>query len=179
MRIGAKLRRARTERGLTMSELAEQTGLTKGFLSLVERDRANASVANLVRICDELGLRIGSLFEPAQTSFVPKAQRPRINFGGERVDEYLLTPNGETRLQVIESIVEPGGGSGPDQYSLRGETELVHVISGRLDLTVRHETVRMKAGDSLTFSPRDPHAWTNPSTSRPTHVIWAVAPSSL
>jgi len=162
-----------------MNELADATGLTKGFLSLVERDKANTSVGSLVRVCDALGITIGSLFEPAQTNFVPKAQRPRINFGGERVEEYLLTPKGESRLQVIESIIEPGGGSGSEQYSLRGEAELAHVVSGQLDLTVGKETVRLKAGDSLTFSPRDPHAWLNPSTRRRAHVIWAVTPSSL
>ncbi len=162
-----------------MSELAAATDLTKGFLSLVERDKANTSVGSLVRVCDALGVAIGSLFEPAHTNFVPKAARPRINFGGEGVEEYLLTPDGEARLQMIESIIGPDGGSGPEQYSLRGEAELVHVIAGRLDLTVAGETVRMKAGDSLTFSPRDRHAWLNPSARRAAHVIWAVTPSSL
>jgi transcriptional regulator with XRE-family HTH domain len=178
-RIGARLRGARLERGMSINQLAAATGLTKGFLSLVERDKANPSVANLVRICDALDIGIGSLFLAEHTSFVPKPSRQRVNFGGERVEEYLLTPSDERALQVIESIIEPGGGSGPEEYSLRGVTELVHVISGRLDITVSGQTVHMKAGDSLTFSPRDPHMWRNPSGTRRTRVIWAVTPSLL
>jgi transcriptional regulator with XRE-family HTH domain len=176
-RIGACLRRARMDRGMTINELAERSGLTKGFLSLVERDKANTSVANLVRICEVIGIPVGTLFEPAQTNFVPKAERPRINFGGEDLEEYLLTPRSESRLQFIESYIHPGGGSGEGDYSLQAQAEVVHVLSGQLEVSVSGTAVRMRAGDSLTFAPSAPHSWRNPSPQRTTHVVWAVTPA--
>jgi transcriptional regulator with XRE-family HTH domain len=175
--IGARLRRARAERGMTISQLAERSGLTKGFLSLVERDKANTSVANLVRICDVLGVSVGTLFDSAQMNYVPKAERPRINFGGEDLEEYLLTPRSEVRVQLIESVIQPGGGSGTGDYSLRADAEVVHVISGQLDITVAGTLLRLGAGDSLTFEPSDPHSWHNPSSRRKAHVLWAIAPA--
>jgi transcriptional regulator with XRE-family HTH domain len=36
--IGRRLREARKRRGLSLGDLAERSGLTKGFLSQVERD---------------------------------------------------------------------------------------------------------------------------------------------
>ena len=40
-RIGAQLRAARLAARMSMAEVAEQAGLTKGFVSKLERDLAN------------------------------------------------------------------------------------------------------------------------------------------
>lgn len=177
IRIGRRLRAARQQRSLSLEQVARLTGLTKGFLSQVERDLASPSVASLLAICDAVGLPISALFQPAQTNLVTARDRAPINFGGDRVSEYLLTPSGERRLQVIESHIEPGGGSGDGLYSLPADAEFVHVISGRLDLEIEGTHYRLTAGDSLTFSARAPHCWRNPSAHEVTHVIWVLAPS--
>ena len=54
-RIGAQLRAARHASRKSMAEVAEQSGLTKGFLSKLERDLTSVSVASLMRLCDALG----------------------------------------------------------------------------------------------------------------------------
>jgi transcriptional regulator with XRE-family HTH domain len=116
-RIGRRLRAAREAQLLTLAELAAQCGLTKGFLSKVERDQAAPSVASLLRLCDALGLSIGELFDDAQDhDLVRDGEYPPINFGGEGMRESLLTPTRERRLQVIHSEIDPGGGSG-DTFS--------------------------------------------------------------
>ena len=55
--IGAKLRAARKMRSLTLDQVAQAAGLTKGFVSRLERDDVSPSVASLVSVCDILGLR--------------------------------------------------------------------------------------------------------------------------
>ena len=177
IRIGAKLRQARRQRNLSIDQVASTTGLTKGFISQVERDLSSASVASLVALCDALGIPIGRLFEPARSELIRADERPPINFGGDGVAEYLLTPSGETRLQVIQSSIEPGGGSGDEPYSLNADTEFVHVVSGEIELRVQTASHHLRAGDSLTFNPRDPHAWRNPSTTERALVMWALSPS--
>jgi len=161
---------------MTISELATSAGLTKGFLSQVERDHASVSVASLLRICDTLGISVGSLFDKPTANHVPHGERPRITFGGSGVEEYLLTPSSERRVQVIEQIVEPGGGGGEEEYSLQSETEFVHVLRGRLDVRIGEDVIELAAGDSLTFSARDAHTWRNPSTRSKTHAIWVFSP---
>src|SRR5215469_6904940 len=110
-RIGAQLRAARLAARMSMAEVAEQAGLTKGFVSKLERDLANVSVASLIRLCDALGVSVGSLFQAPKGEVVRRGARPRINFGGRKMTEYLLTPSGEKRVQAILSDIEPGGGS--------------------------------------------------------------------
>src|SRR6266700_3497386 len=76
-RFGARLAARKS-----MAEVASEAGLTKGFLSKLERDLANVSVASLMRLCDALGISVGTLFEPSKGEVVRAADRPPINFGG-------------------------------------------------------------------------------------------------
>lgn len=177
VRIGSRLRLARRRAGMSITRLAEETGLTKGFISQLERDLTTASVASLVSICNVLQVGVGSLFEPARTDLVRAHDRPRINFGGEGVTEWLLTPRSQERLQVIQGEIAPGGGGGRELYSLPTDAEFVHVVCGRLEVVIEDDTYCLEAGDSLTFTGRDPHTWCNPSDTEPARVLWVLTPT--
>src|SRR6201986_5577606 len=131
-RIGAQLRAARLAARMSMAEVAEQAGLTKGFVSKLERDLANVSVASLIRLCDALGISPGSLFQAPKGEVVRRDARPRINFGGRKMTEYLLTSAGEKRGQAILSDIEPGGGSGAEPYELPAGGGVVLLLARQL-----------------------------------------------
>src|SRR5579859_6926860 len=97
-RIGAQLRAARLASRRSMAEVAQASGLTKGFLSKLERDLTSVSVASLIRLCDALGISVGSLFQASKGEVVRADERPTINFGGTGIKEYLLTPVHERRV---------------------------------------------------------------------------------
>src|SRR6516225_11352302 len=82
-RIGAQLKAARLAARMSMAEVAEQAGLTKGFVSKLERDLVNVSVASLIRLCDALGVSVGSLFQASRGEVVRRGAYPPINFGGQ------------------------------------------------------------------------------------------------
>jgi quercetin dioxygenase-like cupin family protein/DNA-binding XRE family transcriptional regulator len=177
-RIGRRLRQAREAQRLTLAELAESCGLTKGFLSKIERDQATPSVASLLRMCDALELSIGELFAPGRDSDLVRADAyPPISFGGVGMRESLLTPGRERRLQVLHSLIAPGGGSGDETYELPIDVEFVFVIEGVLEVTIDGEVTRLHTGDALTFSPEARHAFTNPDASASTRVLWVLSPA--
>ena len=175
--IGARLRAARQAAGLTLAVVAEQAGLTKGFLSRLERDEVSPSVASLVTVCGVLGIGVGQLFEAPDTSLVRAGEAPPINFGGRGLREYLLTAGSQRQLQVIRSLVEPGGGGGPELYSLACEAEFVYVVSGELRLLLSGDTVDLGAGDAFTMPGSTPHTWLNPSRDTETEVLWVLSPA--
>jgi transcriptional regulator with XRE-family HTH domain len=177
--IGPKLRAARQARGMTISQLAGETNLSGSFISLLERDETSASVGTLFRICGALGIRIGSLFEENRTNLVRRQERPSANFGGYGIEDELLTPGWERSLQVIESRIEPGGRSGDEPHSFEADAELIYVLRGRLNIATQGDVYRLRTGDALMIAPREPHAWWNPSASRPATVLWIVTPTSL
>jgi len=176
-RIGAQLKAARLAARMSIAEVAEQAGLTKGFVSKLERDLANVSVASLIRLCDALGVSVGSLFQAPKGEVVRRGARPPINFGGRKMTEYLLTPSGEKRVQAILSDIEPGGGSGKEPYSLPADVEFVFILAGQLEVIVAGEQITLEQGDSFTFPANMEHTFRAPPQAGHVQVLWIVSPA--
>lgn len=176
-RIGAQLKAARLAARKSMAEVAEQSGLTKGFVSKLERDLANVSVASLIRLCEALDVSVGSLFQQSRGEVVRRDAYPPINFGGSRVREYLLTPSGEKRMQAILSNIEPGGGSGDEPYSLPADVEFVFVLAGQLQITVAGKQITLEQGDALTFPPSTQHTFRVLRPAGRAQVLWVFSPA--
>ena len=177
VRLGQQLKAARLARRMTLAEMAESAGITKGFLSKIERDQASASVASLMRLCDTLEISVGDLFSASTGDVARRGAYQPINFGGAGMVEYLLTPRGERRLQAVLSDIEPGGGSGDEPYSLPVDVEFVFVVSGRLAVSIRDEEVVLEPGDALTFAPHVPHTFRSAVDDAITQVLWVFAPA--
>jgi transcriptional regulator with XRE-family HTH domain len=173
-RVGPRLREARQQRGLTLTAVAEQAGVTKGFLSLAERGRTRVSVPTLLRLCEALAIPLGSLFDYPDSVVVANGAGARLEMGGLDITEYLLTPSNERYIQVMQTILRPGGGSG-GSYTLAAETVFVIVLRGQLRLCVDGQERELGERDSTTFSARLPHSWENP-TGDETEVLWVIAP---
>ena len=176
--LGGRLRQARESRILTLEELADSSGLTKGYLSKVERNQATPSVAGLLRLCSTLEISVGDLFVPsAGQDLVRLEDRVVLNFGGEGLSEALLTPSYEKRLQVIHSTIRPGGGSGPELYSLPSQVEFAYVLQGIVTLTLGERQVTLRSGDAITFSPAEAHSFQNLDGNNPAEVMWIFSPA--
>lgn len=170
--VGPALRSIRQHSGLSLTSVADEAGITKGFLSLVERGRTRVSVPVLLRICQVLDVSIGSLFtypsERVLHGGIP------LYMGGVDLQEYLLTPSDEPHIQVMRTRMQPGGGS-DGAYTLDAESIFVIVTLGRLELEVAGETVVLNVGDATTFSARKRHAWRNPLPTE-SEVLWVISP---
>ena len=170
--VGPQLRRRRLALGLSVTSVAEQANVSKGFLSLAERGKTRVSVPVLLRICDVLGVTIGSLFNYPESPIVHGGIP--MYMGGENLQEYLLTPQDEKWVQVMRTSMQAGGGSG-GAYTLDTETIFVVVLDGQLTLEVGDEVRTLSAGDSTTFSGRTPHNWFNPLSTE-SNVMWVISP---
>ncbi len=174
--IGNRLRSARKLRGLTLDQVAQSAGLTKGFVSRLERDDVSPSVASLVAVCETLGLRVGELFDPPQTSVIRAGEGRLINFGGEGAVERLVTSGPQSALEVIHSVIEPGGNGGEELYALACDAECAYVLSGTVEVTLEQGSETLAAGDAMTFPGTSPHTWRNPGR-EPCEVLWILAPA--
>lgn len=170
--VGPALRRIRVAKGLSLTCVAGEAGITKGFLSLAERGRTRVSVPVLLRICEALGVSIGSLFSYPSDE-VLHGGTP-LYMGGNDLQEYLLTPATEPLVQVMRTRMRPGGGS-DGAYTLNAETIFVIVLEGQLHLEVDGKVMVLDRGDATTFSARKPHNWSNPLTTD-SEVLWVIAP---
>lgn len=175
--IGSRIRSVRQAQRLTIDQVAESTGLTKGFLSRVERDLTSPSIASLVTMCQVLSLDVGELFSQPDTHVVRLAEAPRISLGGDGIVEQLVTARSERRLQVIRSVIEPHGEGEKELYSVDCEVEVLHVVAGRFIVIFANERFELETGDTVTFPGREPHSWINP-TAEQTIVTWTLVPAA-
>ncbi|MFZ1411949.1 MAG: helix-turn-helix domain-containing protein [Micropruina sp.] len=176
--IGARLRAGRLRLGFTLEQIASVTGLNKGFISRIERDETSPSLSSLVGLCGALSMSVGTLFDAPALELVRREDAPVMDLTGESVDERLITPRGQGRVQIIRSRIEPGGTGGAELYTLNCEVRVAHVISGRLLLRFNNESIALGRGDTLTFGGREPHSWDNPQADRSTDVMWVNSPAS-
>jgi transcriptional regulator with XRE-family HTH domain len=175
-RIGHILRAQRRQLDLTLHDLAEKVGLTKGFLSDIERDKAFPSIGTLLQLCGVLNIPVGRLFTTGRSAVVPAAERPQIKFGGKRLADFLLTAPGATRLLILWTEIQPGGSGGEKAYSVPCDENFILVISGKLLISFDDEHHLLNAGDALTYSARRLHNFRNPSPTNSTTVLFVMTP---
>jgi transcriptional regulator with XRE-family HTH domain len=179
--IGREIRDLRKARGVTLAAVAEASGLSVGYLSLLERDRATPSIKALHAVSRALGVTIGWFFEAGDMPeaerdlVVRRARRRRLQYSAGVVDE-LLSPSLSGALELLFCRLLAGASSGDEPYSHAGE-EAGIVIHGRLELWVEGRTVTLEAGDSFGFKSPLPHRFRNPGPEE-AEVIWAITPPS-
>jgi transcriptional regulator with XRE-family HTH domain len=174
--VGAKLRGLRQARGLSLDQVAQAVGVNKSFVSKLERDAVAPSIGTLLRYCDAVGIRPGSLFDPPPANLVRRSERRKIDLGGKGLSEEIISGDGQDQMMALMSDIAPGGGSGPEPYTLRSAADLVHVLAGRLEVVVDNVTYLLEAGDTLTFPPTLPHSFRNPSDTEVAHTFWVIVP---
>jgi transcriptional regulator with XRE-family HTH domain len=176
VQVGAKLRALRQARGLSIEQVAQAVGVNKSFISKLEHDIVAPSVATLLRYCDAVGIRAGTLFDPPPTKLVRRGDGQPIDLGGQHMREFLVSGEGQDQLMALLSEIEPGGGSGDEPYTLRSAADVVHVLEGRLEMIVDGVPYILTPGDTLTFPPTLPHTWRNPSRTTRTRAFWVIVP---
>jgi quercetin dioxygenase-like cupin family protein len=176
VRLGARLRHAREQRQLSLGDVSERTGLSRGFLSRVERDKTSPSVASLVSVCEAISLPLARLFATPSVTVVRASDRPTATLPGAAVVDTLITPAHEPHVTVVETLAAPGGSGGEGYYTIPSECEVCYVLEGTIDLEVDGEVFALARGDAVTFGATVPHTWRNTSATE-ARIVWVIAPA--
>ncbi len=178
--LGMTIRRLREGRQLSLKEVAARSGLTQSFLSQVERNLTSPSVASLRKVAQAFGVPLTALFQGPvmpENRVVRRSERRQLIHPSRQWRDYLLTPSLTGKLQVILSVIEPGGGSGDEPYAHDSDEECVVILLGRLEFWVGSECYLLEEGDSIVFESRILHRNRNPGPER-AEVLWITTPPS-
>ena len=180
MEIGKKIKRLRLQRGLTQEELADRCELSKGFISLLERDLTSPALSTLMDILECLGTDLPAFFNDhgderivfgAKDVFVKEdAEALRGNI------TWLVPTAQKNRMEPILVEIGPHGETVEDDPH-EGE-EFGYVLSGVVQVVVGLRTVRARKGESFYYHPTDKHKLVNPGKI-PARVIWVSTPPSF
>lgn len=168
--IGKKLRNVRKEKGLSLADVAQKSGITPGLLSKIENFRTMPSLPVLYKISEALEEPLSEIVKPVDEE--PEASFTLIRKGeGERESRYdskgLIYENLMSQIihsqpvKVVIVTVLPGIFRKPlanDSY------ELVYLLEGEIIYGLLDEKVHLKKGDTLYFNGQIPHSLKNPGT---------------
>lgn len=178
--IGKKLKATRLDKGLTIQELTNLSGVSANMISRLERGLTVPSVKILMKLASALGKSIGYFVEEAEKGstvvFTRKGQGEPIFFYKDKQQISSLTQGlRDPSFSVLHDTLEKDCNSGGGHMVHTGE-EFVMVLNGRLEFVIQNDSYILERGDSLSFKASLPHLWRNLEDG-PTEVLWVVAPA--
>lgn len=169
-RTGARIRAARLRAGLSQSGAALRIGVSRSFLSTVERGRSGVSVRVLSDMADAFGIPMGE-FSPQvpPTAVLHPDERPRTVLAGGVTWEELVTPGRALEPAVLHV---PSSTSSGGQITRPGET-FVFVLAGSLvfDVDGTDMPISLDEGDALLIEPATAYSWHN-AGSTTSRCVW-------
>jgi transcriptional regulator with XRE-family HTH domain len=153
--VGPQIKRLRRDRGLTLSQVAESSGLNVGYLSQIENDKALPSLEALSAIGGALEVPIAWFL--AESSDPPRVVRAtdRRTWSGPYGGEVQEIDGGESReLRIVHATMPKGMRSGLHSHS--GEEHHL-VLAGRLRIRQGEHEFDVGPGDYFVWDATVPH----------------------
>jgi XRE family transcriptional regulator, regulator of sulfur utilization len=159
--LGKTIQRLRKAYNLSLSELAEQSGVAKSIISQIERNETNPTLATIWRLSQALDVSIERFLSATNDEpFIEKISAHDV--------PALVSDDGKCRLTIIGWLktvewlqwydfqAAPGGvlDSSPHQ---RGSVENLSVITGHVEIEVGGEIMKAGPGDTLRYRCDRPH----------------------
>lgn len=178
MEIGAKIKRLRTQLGLTQEELADRCELSKGFISQLERDLTSPSIATLIDILECLGTSPRAFFSEETPRKMVFAQGDMFEKDDEQHGHITwLVPNAQRNaMEPILVHLVPGQATAR-QDPHEGE-EFGYVLSGSIMLHYGTTKQRVKTGESFCVHPSAVH-WIACAGRGTARFLWIATPPSF
>ena len=146
------LRAVRRQRGMTLDDLAERTGLTKSYLSKIERSRSTPSIAVAIKVARALDADVAQLF--SERGDADKIAVDRAADRSAPRQRYRALAAGMLGKSMSPFVIHPTGpakGEAQPWHALHDGQEFVFVHSGTVELTYGDATWTLTAGDSAYF----------------------------
>ncbi|WP_416669458.1 helix-turn-helix domain-containing protein [Egbenema bharatensis] len=162
--LGNTVRELRQKHGLTIAEVADQAGISRGMLSKIENAQTSTSLDTLAKLANALGVSLSTLFRnynmPAGGAQLVKSGEGMevVRRGTKRGHTYhlLAYDQGPTKLfepflitmddasEIFPTFEHPG-------------IEFIYMLEGKLEYRHGQYTYLLEPGDSLTFRGDIPH----------------------
>ena len=178
MKIGKRIKRLRLANDLTQDELALRADLTKGFISLLERDHTSISIEALTQVLEVLGSSLSEFFktlEMGEQKVVFRSGDRVLVRGdeGEETIELLIPGARQNMMDPVLVTIEPGQAS--TDIGHEGE-EFGMVLSGTVTLEMEeYKDQRVRKGECFYFKADRPHVIVNKGK-RTATILWVVSP---
>jgi transcriptional regulator with XRE-family HTH domain len=158
--MSIRLKQLRRQKHWSLEMLAEQTGLTKSYLSKVERGLSVPSIAVAIRLARELGADVEALFseQASATDIVITRASERTSFDADANKPSVQgIASGTAAKRMLPFVLYPAVEFNASAFKEHEGEELLFVHVGSIEVAFPTHTVRLESGDSLYFNALVPH----------------------
>ncbi|OIQ88065.1 HTH-type transcriptional regulator PuuR [mine drainage metagenome] len=162
--LGNTVRDLRIQLGLTIADVSERAGISRGMLSKIENAQTATSLDTLEQIANALGVTLARLFRTYNiptggAQLVKNGQGMEVVRRGTRSGHtYHLLAYDQGPHKTFEPFLITLQDPGEEFTSFEHPgTEFIHMLEGRLEYRVGNDTYLLEPGDSLTFRGEIPH----------------------
>lgn len=183
MKIGKRIRDLRKDKGITLEELSEKSGVALATLSRMETGKMTGTLASHNSICKALGISIAELYRKLEDDLktvetVPKRKRTE-HFVHANKAKYELLVTKTLDKKIMPLMIKLGtGGKTQKEKNKPGVEKFIYMISGMIEATVGDQVHTLRRGDSLYFDASLPHFFANKAKTE-TEAICIVSPPAL
>ena len=173
------MRELRRERGLTLEELAERSGVSRAMISKVERGEKNPTLVVAAKLAEGLGITLSEFAgteERREVVVVPRAGRMVMRDPETGFERHLLSPSfGGRGVEFIRNVIPEGSTSGEFPPHRRGVEEYVAVEKGSLRVVIGDGQHSLGEGDALYFEADVPHRFDNTGDGESSYYLVIVS----
>jgi transcriptional regulator with XRE-family HTH domain len=171
VQISNKIKSIRKEKNLTLQDIADRAGVTKGLISQIENSRTIPSLLVLIQIIKALEVDLDLFFNDlgAHANAVPilvqrKADYERFEKEPSSGYEYFRIFTKKVKQSTIDIVlleIQPGSSR---DFVQTEAFEYKYIISGSVKYQFLDQEIELEAGDSMLFDGRLPHNPINEGT---------------
>jgi quercetin dioxygenase-like cupin family protein len=156
--------------------VATTAGISKPFLSQVERGLATPSITSLVGIARALGVTV-QYFVDTPTEDKSVRRGSELNYFGfdGTANRFGRLTNLSVGGQLEAILVRMPVGQNPSEVTTHAGEEFLYVMSGQISLTLEGTTFLLQAGDTAHYESTVPHAWCNTAREEAV-IVWVGTP---
>ncbi|QCP52098.1 cupin domain-containing protein [Trinickia violacea] len=174
--LGNRIRSLRQRLKLTLDETATAAGISKPFLSQVERARASPSITSLASIAQALGVTMQYFIDtPDEASPVCRGEALKFFGFADSANQFGRLTNVSMDRKLESILVRMPAGQRRSEVTTHAGEEFLYVISGQIALTLQGATFDLQSGDTAHYESTVPHAWANTGDEE-TVLLWVGTP---
>lgn len=157
MQYGNILRDKRKKKKLTLTELAQKTGLSVSYLSLLERGINSPTVESLNKVCTALDLTLSDLIAKASKpkKIVTKADQRRTIFSSDGFLYEAASENANRMNCIVMTIKDMHTHISTPHVA----DEMGYIVSGSIFMTVDGIDYKLDEGDCIFIEAHRPHSY--------------------
>ena len=181
--LGQRIRSLRKEKGLTLVEVSQKTGIAQATLSRIETGTMMGTVDSHEKMAQVLGVGLPELYSGVdgryeQLSHLTKASDRKVTHHSRNVQIELLTSESSKKKITPLLLTLQGESETGKEHQERGVEKFIYVLEGEVKAKIDKEEFVLNQGETLYFDASFTHQFINEKT-KAAKLLLTGSPSKI